>query len=225
MTHAITLLFITIAFGKWAALIPMAVLAAILVVVAYHMSEWREFRSELSSPRSDVVVLLATFLLTVLVDLTVAIEVGMVLAAFLFIRRMAEVTNISALSRELEDVDEDLEVSPRRIPDGVEVYEVNGAFFFGAAERFKDTLARVAKKPKVLIIRMRHVLALDSTGMHALKDVVHRSRQDGTHVLLSGVHMQPLVVLTGSSVLEEIGKENLFANLDDALTHARTLVN
>ena len=224
MTHAVTLLVITLAFGRWAALIPMAVLASILVVVAYHMSEWREFRSELSSPRSDVIVLLATFLLTVLVDLTVAIEVGMVLAAFLFIRRMAEVTNVNAVTRDLEDGDDDFDSTPRRIPAGVEVYEINGAFFFGAAERFKDTLARVAKKPKVLIIRMRHVLVLDSTGMHALKDVVHRSRQDGSHVLLSDVHMQPLVVLTGSPVLEEIGQENVFGSLDLALTRSRELV-
>ena len=231
MTHAVVLLIITLAFGKWAALIPMAVLASILVVVAYHMSEWREFRTELHSPRSDVIVLLATFLLTVFVDLTVAIEVGMVLAAFLFIRRMAEVSNISAVTRELEDLDDDLEqadtesVSMRRIPKGVEVYEINGAFFFGAAERFKDTLARVAKKPKVLIIRMRHVLVLDSTGMHALRDVVHRSRKDGSVVLLSDVHMQPLVALTGSPVLEEIGQENLFASLDEALSRARTLLD
>jgi sulfate permease, SulP family len=226
MVHALTLLLITLAFGRWASLIPMSVLAAILIVVAYHMSEWRAFRAELRSPRSDVVVLLATFLLTVLVDLTVAIEVGMVLAAFLFIRRMAEVTNISAVTRELED-ENDFErpdtnaVSARRIPHGVEVYEINGVFFFGAAERFKDILARVGRKPRVLIIRMRHVLALDSTGMHALKDVVHRSRKDGTLVLLSDVHMQPLVALTGSPILEEIGDENLFGNLDDALNRAR----
>src|SRR5205807_10257373 len=132
--------------GHWAALIPMATLAAILVVVAYHMSEWRAFVAEFSSPKSDVIVLLTTFLLTVLVDLTVAIEVGMVLAAFLFIKRMAEVTNISAVTRELEDdgngdVDPN-DVSKRRIPEGVEVYEINGPFFFGAAELFKDTLAR-----------------------------------------------------------------------------------
>ena len=226
MVHAITLLLITLAFGRWASLIPMSVLAAILVVVAYHMSEWREFRAELSSPRSDVVVLTATFLLTVLVDLTVAIEVGMVLAAFLFIRRMAEVTNISAVTRELEDEDEydrpdTNAVSARRIPRGVEVYEINGPFFFGAAERFKDTLTRVARKPRVLIIRMRHVLAIDSTGMHALKDVVHRSRKDGTLVLLSDVHMQPLVALTGSPILEEIGDDNVFGDLDNALNRAR----
>jgi MFS superfamily sulfate permease-like transporter len=115
-------------------------------------------------------------------------------------------------------------VSRRRVPKGREVYEINGPFFFGAAELFKDTLAQVAGKPKVLIIRMRSVLALDSTGMHALKDVVHRSRKDGTVVLLSDVHMQPLVALTGSPVLEEMGRENLFGNLDDALNRARRLV-
>jgi SulP family sulfate permease len=227
MVHALTLLVITLAFGKLAALIPMCVLAAILTVVAYHMSEWRAFMAEFTSPKSDVLVLLATFTLTVMVDLTVAIEVGMVLAAFLFIKRMAEVTNISAVTREIED--EEMEVADpdavdsRRLPKGLEVYEINGPFFFGAAETFKDTLARIAAKPKVLIIRMRHVLALDSTGMHALKDVVHRSRKDGTYVLLSDVHMQPLVALTGSAVLAEIGSDNLFTNLSDALERAQAL--
>jgi SulP family sulfate permease len=229
IVHSLTLLLITLAFGRWAALIPMPVLAAILVVVAYHMSEWRTFRAELRSPKSDVIVLLTTFSLTVLVDLTVAIEVGMVLAAFLFIKRMAEVTNISAVTREIadqagDDENDENAVSRRSVPRGVEVYEINGPFFFGAAETFKDTLARIAGKPNVLIIRMRNVMALDSTGMYALKDVVHRSRKDGTFVLLSDVHMQPLVALTGSPVLDEIGQQNLFGNIDDALNRARELV-
>lgn len=229
IVHSLTLLVITLAAGRLAGLIPLATLAAILVVVAYHMSGWRAFVAEMSSPKSDVAVLLTTFALTVLVDLTVAIEVGMVLAAFLFIKRMAEVTNISAVTSELEDRREGDEPDPnavqrRRVPPGVEVYEINGPFFFGAAELFKDTLGQVAKKPKVLIIRMRHVLALDSTAMHALKDVVHSSRRDGTVVLLSDVHMQPLVALTGSTTLEEIGRDNLFGNLDDALNHARRLL-
>ncbi|HXL86724.1 MAG TPA: STAS domain-containing protein, partial [Gemmatimonadaceae bacterium] len=186
---------------------------------------------ELRSPKSDVAVLLVTFLLTVLIDLTVAISVGMVLAAFLFMKRMADVTNVRALKQEFEDDDTDRYASDengvrlRDIPPGVEVYEINGAFFFGAAETFKDTLARIAGKPKVLIIRMRDVLLLDSTGMHALKDVVHRTRKDGTAVLLSDVHMQPLVALTGSPVLEEIGPENLFSNLDDALQRAHELLS
>ncbi len=229
MVHALTLLIITIAAGRWASHIPMATLAAILAVVAYHMSEWRTFRAELHSPKSDIAVLLATFLLTVFVDLTVAIEVGMVLAAFLFIKRMAEVTNVSAFTAEFEDepdrddIDADA-TSRRRIPKGVEIYEINGPFFFGAAETFKDTLARVSSKPKVLIVRLRKVLALDSTGMNALRDVVHRSRGDGTVVLLSDVHMQPLVALTGSPVLLDIGRENMFDNLDAALNAARRVV-
>jgi sulfate permease, SulP family len=228
IVHALTLLIITLAAGRWAALIPMATLAAILVVVAYHMSEWREFRVELRSPRSDVAVLLVTFALTVFVDLTVAIEVGMVLAAFLFIRRMAEVTNINAVTRELEDdpseqaYTAEAAMSRRRVPPGVEVYEINGPFFFGAAERFKDTLARVAGKPKVLIIRMRNVLSLDSTGMHALRDVVMRSRGDGTAVLLSDVHVQPMASLHSSHIIDEIGRENLFGDIDQALEEARS---
>jgi SulP family sulfate permease len=229
--HAFTLLVITVFAGRWAGLIPMATLAAILVVVSYHMCEWRTFLSELRSPKGDVAILLTTFFLTVLIDLTVAISVGMVLAAFLFMKRMAEVTNVRAVTREFEDDDADGSGSEENsgrsgnIPAGVEVYEINGAFFFGAAETFKDTLALIAGKPKVLIIRMRNVLRLDSTGMHALKDVVHRSRKDGTAVLLSDVHMQPLVALTGSTVLEEIGSENVFSNLDDALQRARELLS
>jgi SulP family sulfate permease len=228
ITHAFVLLVITLGAGRLAGLIPMATLAAILVVVSYHMCEWRGFVAELSSPKSDVAVLLTTFGLTVLVDLTVAIPVGMVLAAFLFIRRMSVVTNVSAVTRELEDEDEDEldpnAVSRRRVPPGVEVYEINGPFFFGAAETFKETMRTVAAKPKVLIIRMRKVLALDSTGMHALKSVVHQTRHDGTVVLLSDVHMQPLVALTGSVTLREIGVDNLFGNLDDALNRARQLL-
>jgi len=228
MVHALTLLAITLFVGRWAALIPMATLAAILVVVAYHMSEWRAFLDEMRSPKSDVVVLLTTFALTVLVDLTVAISVGTVLASFLFIRRMAAVTTISAVTRELrdgtlEEGDDEL-LDRTRIPAGVEVYEINGPFFFGAATAFKDALARVAGKPKVLIIRMRHVSALDSTGMHALTDVVHRTRRDGTAVILSDVHMQPLVALTGSTALEEIGEENVVGSLDLALALAQRLV-
>ena len=230
IVHSFTLLIITVFAGRWAGLIPMATLAAILVVVSYHMCEWRTFLAELRSPRSDVAVLLTTFLLTVFIDLTVAISVGMVLAAFLFMRRMAEVTNVRALTQEFDDDAPDPYSSDqnavrlRQIPQGVEVYEINGAFFFGAAETFKETMAAIAGKPKVLIIRMRDVLLLDSTGMHALKDVVHRSRKDGTAVLLSDVHMQPLVALTGSAVLEEIGPKNLFSSLDDALRRARELV-
>jgi sulfate permease, SulP family len=227
MVHALTLLLITLFFGKWAALIPLATLAAILVVVAYHMCEWRTFRSELTAPRSDVAVLLTTFALTVLVDLTVAIEVGMVLAVFLFMRRMAEVTNISIVTRELADGRENEEdddpnsVRRREIPPGVEVFEINGPFFFGAAEQFKDTLGQIANNPKVLIIRMRDVPAIDSTGLHALHDLARRCKHDGTLLLLSDVHAQPMFALVRSDMLAELGEENLFGNLDSALDRAR----
>jgi len=226
MVHAVTLLLIMLFFGRWAGLIPMATLAAILVVVAYHMSEWRTFRAELRTPKSDVAVLLVTFLLTVLVDLTVAIEVGMVLAVFLFMRRMATVTSVSVLTHELRDPVDDYERDPnwvgrRSVPPGVEVYEITGPFFFGAAEMFKDRLARIAGRPKVLILRMRHVLTIDSTGLHALRDVVERSRRDGTLVVLSDVHAQPVVALVQSGMRDEIGEANVLGNLDDALNRAR----
>jgi sulfate permease, SulP family len=227
MVHALTLLLITLFFGKWAALIPLATLAAILVVVSYHMSEWRTFRSELTAPKSDVAVLLTTFALTVLVDLTVAIGVGMVLAAFLFMKRMAEVTNVSIVTRELTDGrDSDEEDDPnsvrrREVPPGAEVFEISGPFFFGAAEQFKDTLNQVARKPKVLIIRLRDVPAIDSTGLHVLHELARSCKRDGTLLLLSDVHAQPMFALVRSDMLAELGEENLFGNVDDALNRAR----
>jgi SulP family sulfate permease len=219
MVHALTLLLITLFFGRWAALIPLATLAAILIVVSYHMSEWRTFRSELTAPRSDVVVLLTTFSLTVLVDLTVAIEVGMVLAVFLFMRRMAEVTNVSIVTREFAESDDDDDpnsIRRRKIPPDVEVFEINGPFFFGAAE-----LGQIAKNPKVLIIRMRDVPAIDSTGLHALHELARRCKHDGTLLLLSDVHAQPMFALVRSEMLVELGEENLFGNIDAALDRAR----
>ncbi len=227
IVHAATLLLIALFLGTWAALIPMAVLGAILLVVAYIMSEWQSFRSLLSAPRSDVIVLLITFGLTVVVDLTVAIEVGMVMAAFLFMKRMAEVTNVSVIAREFqENVDETdpNSLRTRAMPEGVVVYEINGPFFFGAAETFKDTLARTMGKPLVLILRLRNVPAIDATGMHALVDVVRRSRRDRTLVLLSDVHAQPLIALIAlgrSGMLDEIGDDQIFGNVDDALNRAR----
>ena len=227
IAHAVTLLLIALFFGRWAALIPMATLAGILVVVAYHMSEWRTFAAEFrGAPRSDVLVLVATFALTVLVDLTVAIEVGMVLAAFLFMRRMAEVTNINVLTHEFTDPVTDFEGDPnavgrRVIPPGVEVYEITGPFFFGAAETFKSRVSQVAALPQVLIVRLRHVPAIDATGLHALRDLVRRCRNEKTLVVLSDVHTQPVVAIERSGLLYEMGEDNVTGNLDDALNRAR----
>ena len=226
IVHALTLLAITLFVGRWTTLVPMPVLAAILVTVAYHMSEWRTFLLELRAPRSDVAVLLVTFGLTVFVDLTVAIEVGMVLAAFLFIRRMAEVTNVSVVTREFQEADDDYDTDPnavgrRTVPPGVEVYEVNGPFFFGAAETFREALRTVAAKPRVLIVRMRNVPAIDATGLHVLRDLIRSGRRDGLLVLLSDVHAQPLLAMARAEILDEVGEEHLFGNVDDALNRAR----
>ena len=171
-------------------------------------------------------MLLTTFLLTVLVDLTVAIEVGMVLAAFLFMRRMAEVTNVSAITREFDESGDEGEGDPnsvrrRSVPPGVEVYEINGPFFFGAAEKFKETMTQLRGRPRVLILRLRNVPAVDSTGLHALRDVVTRFRKAGTRVILSDVHAQPMVALQRSALGDELADEDLVGNVDDALNLAR----
>ena len=220
ITHAAALLLITLFFGRWAAYIPLAALAAILVIVAYHMSEWRTFAAELKAPRSDAVVLVTTFVLTVVVDLTVAIQAGMVLAAFLFMKRMAEVTNVTALTRELGD-DAGEPGLRGAAPKGVEVYEIDGPFFFGAAEKFRETLGTLRSPPRVLVLELERVPAIDSTGLRALRTVVGRAHREGTLVILSGVHEQPMAALARTDLLDEIGEENLCGTLSDALDRAR----
>ena len=227
LVHAFTLLGIMLFFARWASLIPMATLAGILVVVAYNMSEWRMFARLLRSPRSDVMVLLAVFGLTVLVDLTVAIQVGVVLAALLFMRRMAQVSEAGFITTEL-----DARVRPRGpgesgglvVPKGVEVFEINGPFFFGAAEKFRHALSEVAGAPSVLILRMRRVPAMDATGMCALEDVFEKARQEGTTLVLSGVNDQPRQVLANSGLLDRIGEANVVSRIDEALARAGELV-
>jgi SulP family sulfate permease len=224
IVHAITLLLITLFFGKWVAYIPMAALAAILMMVAYHMSEWRTFRAEFSAPKSDLIVLLTTFVLTVIIDLTVAVQVGMVLAAFLFMKRMSEVTNVQAVTREFTDATE-RRGARAAVPKGVEIYEINGPFFFGAAEHFKEQVNTVATKPKVLIILMRNVPAIDSTGLHALTQLARRVRKDGTRMMIAEVHEQPMMALSNSYLLDELGKENVFVKFEEALEAARQAIH
>lgn len=227
--HSLTLLVITLFFARYAALIPMAVLASILVVVAWHMSEWRTFRDILHSPRSDVAVLLVTFFLTVLVDLTVAIQVGMVLAAFLFMKRMAEVTNIEVITGALADPAEPSDdtggaLYRRTVPAGVEVYEINGPFFFGAASAFSHTVGQVAVLPRVLVVRLRHVPAIDATGLQALRRLVQRARQHGTRVVLSELQAQPREALSRSGMIDEIGAANIAGTIDEALAKGEYIV-
>ena len=228
ITHALVLLLITLFAGRWATMIPLAALAAILLVVAYHMSEWRVFRAELRGPRSDVLVLVLTFALTVLVDLTVAIGVGVVLASFLFTRQMAEASDVRLVSvglgpddnGEPPGGDEQMRITAS-LPAAVQVYEVRGAMFFGAAATFRDTMSHLAAKPRFLIIRMRAVPAIDSSGLSALRQFLERSRADGIRVLLTEVQAQPLSTMRRAELLSWLGDESLFATLDGAVDYAR----
>jgi SulP family sulfate permease len=227
MIHSITLLLIMLFFGSYAKLIPMATLAAILVIVSYNMSEWHAFKSLLKSPRSDVIVLLTTFFLTVIFDLTIAIEIGMILAVLLFMKRMAEVSNISIITKELEDEEEKTDpnsIEKRVVPEGVEVFEINGPFFFGAATKFKEQLKIVENPPKILIIRMRNVPAIDATGLQILKELYNDSKKNGTHIILSGVHTQPLYAMTQAGIFDLYGEQNIHGNIDDALDRAREIL-
>ncbi len=226
MVHALTLLFIMLAFGRYAALIPLSCLAAILLVVAYNMSEWRTFKNLLRGPRPDVLVLLTTFGLTVIVDLTLAIEVGMILAMLLFMKQMAEAVNVTSVTGDLREEGEDGDDSflDRRIaPAGVEIYEINGPLFFGAAQKFEEAIGRVTSRPKALILRLRNLLSLDSTGMYALEQVHRNCKRQGIVLILSGIHTQPTIVMYQSGLAEKIGEENLFPNFEGALERAREI--
>lgn len=224
MVHAATLLVVLVGAGRHAGLIPMPTLAGILLVVAYNMSEWRVFLRLFRAPRSDVLVLLATFALTVAVDLTVAIQVGVVLASLLFMRRMAEVSRIESL-RDVVDYGAEGEERPRALPPGVEVFEVNGSFCFGAARTFTEALLAMRERPPVVVLRMRHVLAIDATGLHALEDVEARLRARGVELLLSGVHAQPREAMERSGVLARIGGERVFDRYESALARAEAIAS
>ncbi len=224
IVHALTVLAILLLLGPAAGMIPLAALAAILLMVAYHMSEWRVFVRLFRSPRSDVLVLLTTFLLTVLIDLTVALEAGMVLAAFLFMKRMSDLSQAGYLKKMIGE--SEVEISHEGeplLPHGVEVFEVYGTLFFGAASKFKDAMHRVEKPPAVLILRLREVLAMDATGLRALEDLLDKTRRDGTTVVLSGVHAQPMSVLERAGLIERIGSENLAGDFEAAVQRAREI--
>ena len=229
MIHAVVLALLLLLLAPLAKQIPLAALAGILTVVAWNMSELHHFVRLLKAPRSDILVLLTTFLLTVLVDLTVAVQIGIALASLLFIRRMSEVTNVGMITRELQEdhppqKEESLQFGGR-IPAGVEIYEVQGPFFFGAAERFKDVLQTVERPAAIIILRLRHVNAIDATGLHALNQLTLECRKSDTRLLLSGIHSQPLLALQKYGLYEQIGPENILFTIDDALRRAGELLN
>ena len=224
--HSLTVLVIMLFLGQWIKVVPLACLAGILVVVSYHMSEWRSFVELLKGIRGGVLVLLSTFLVTILVDLTVAIEIGMVLSAFLFVKRMSEISEVKFIAKEIAD-DEKVEESPMQkieIPKGVEVYEIKGPFFFGIANQFEEAVRVVAEKPKVRILRLRDVPVMDSTGLQALKSFYHKCRNSGISLLISGLHVQPLNEMVKTDLYDLIGEENVLANIKDAIARAHEII-
>lgn len=232
IVHALTLLLIVLVFGRLAGMIPLCALAAVLVMVSYHMSEWHAFKALLKGPKTDIAVLVTTFLLTVFVDLTVAVEVGLLMSVVLFMKRMSDVTTVKKISMELaneapgeEDLRSDAEaVSRRKIPNGVVVYEAEGALFFGVAELLRDNLDIGHAPPKVLILRMRHVLVLDATGLRALRDLRRQCLRYQTHLIISGIHAQPMIAFERSGFLYEMGEKNVVGSIDEALALANMVL-
>jgi SulP family sulfate permease len=223
--HALTLLLAVFFFGSWIKLVPLAALAGILVVVSYHMSEWRSFRELLSGSKGGVLVLVVTFLVTVIFDLTIAIELGMVLSAFLFVKRMSDIQCVRLVTQQIreEETEED-RLSSFQTPPGVQIYEVNGPLFFGAASQFDEADRIVSQKPTVRILRFRNVSLIDSTGLHALKSFYEKSKKDRIHLIITGLHVQPLDQMIKSNLYDLVGEANVFSNMKDALSRAAELV-
>ena len=221
--HCVFLLLVLLFVGKWAAMIPMATLAAVLIIVAYNMSEWREFRHLLKSPRGDVAVLLVTFFLTVFIELTVAIQIGILLAAFLFLQRMSTQTSASLITENLRDDEEfkTRDMSAIEIPTGVEVFEIYGSLFFGAVRQFKESIRVVARKPKVLILRMRQVPSIDASGIHVLEELAAEARENRQLLVFSAVSAAVYRVMEESGFVETAGPTNFGADIFAALEIAK----
>ncbi|MDO5687186.1 MAG: sulfate permease [Neisseria sp.] len=226
IVHALVLLLIFLFLMPLAQYIPMATLAGVLVIVAYNMSEWRSFKVLLSAPRSDVVVLLVTFLLTVLFDLTVAIQTGLLIACVLFMKRVMETTEISVISDAMLEEENADGFFPKTLPElpiGVKIYEINGPYFFGIATKFEEVAAMLGDRPHVRIIRMRKVPFIDSTGIHNLASLCRRSREEGTDIVLSEVNAVVSAALEKSGLYLLLGQKNICPDIDAALLRAREI--
>lgn len=228
IVHAVVLLLIFMFLMPLAKYIPMTCLAGVLVVVSYGMCGWRSFVMLLKNPKSDITVLVITFLLTIIFDLTIAIEVGLVIACLLFMRRMAETTDVKVVLDEIDPYeDTDLKHENNEhliIPKGVEVYEINGPYFFGAGNRFEEIMANMGDRPKVRIIRMRKVPFVDSTGIHNLSNLCLMSQKEGIQIVLSGVNPKVHKVLEHAGFYDMIGEENICSHINIALAKAKEIV-
>lgn len=226
MIHAVVLLLILLFLMPLARFIPMACLAGVLVVVSYNMSGWRSFTALLKNPKSDVIVLLITFFLTVIFDLTVAIAVGLLLACLLFIKRIMETTEITAIKEEIHVEDEAgiMHDESITIPAGVEVYEINGPYFFGVATQFEELMSEFRDKSKVRVIRMRKVPFIDSTGIHNLSNFCEMSFKNKIVVVLSGVNPQVHSALHKAGFYDLVGEKNICPNINVALARAKEIM-
>lgn len=223
IVHAGVLLLILLFLMPLAQYIPMACLAGVLVIVSYNMSGWRTFLALMKNPKSDVTVLLITFFLTVIFDLTVAIEVGLLIACVLFMKRVMETTEISVIRDEIDpNKESDLEVHEEHLtlPKGVEVYEINGPYFFGIATKFEEIMSQLGDRPKIRIIRMRKVPFIDSTGIHNLTNLCVMSQKENIHIILSGVNDKVHKVLERSGFYELLGEDNICSNINEAVAKA-----
>ena len=226
--HAVVLLLIFLFLMPLAKYIPMACLAGVLVVVSYGMCGWRSFLELMKNPKSDVTVLLITFFLTIIFDLTIAIEVGLIIACLLFMKRMSETTDVKAITEEI-DLNQDAEFSTGNldhliIPQGVEVYEINGPYFFGAGNKFEEIMASFGDRPKVRIIRMRKVPFVDSTGIHNLTNPCEMSKKEGIQIVLSGVREKVNGQLEHAGFYHLIGEENICSHINLALKRANEII-
>lgn len=215
IVHALTLLLIIIFFGKWAAQIPLACLAGILVVVAYNMSEWRSFYSILKGSKYDILVLVTTFLLTVLIDLTIAIQIGMVLAALIFMQRMSNASHIIAADADIDALEDYSD-----LPNDIEVYEIKGPFFFAAAQKYRETLKNFGKRAKVIVLRMRYVPFIDSTGIHNFRETIKYLKTKNVRIILSGVQPEVRKELEKARIDFLIGRNNICDNYIEAKAKA-----
>ena len=222
--HSLTILAVVLVAAPLAGFIPLPVLSAVLVTVALNMGEWHHFARLRHWPLSDVSVYLLTFILTVFTDITIAVEVGMVLAAILFIRRIAETTKITSIDDRALDYDPEHSLHGKKIPSGVAAYQLQGAFMFGAADRLETLLNRKEERPRVVILGMKRVLALDATGLHALEEFHHDIGRHGSQLIIAGVHTQPFMALSRAGYAERIGEANFCADMDTALARAAQLV-
>lgn len=228
IVHSVFLLLVVLFLGNLAALIPMACLAAVLFVVSYNLSEWRSFIALLKNSKADVIVLLTTFTLTVVFDITIAIEVGILLSIFLFMKRLTDSTHVSVATNEL-NIKSHTDTGERSekiiLPKGVEVYEIDGPFFFGIANKFEESMRVVANKPYVRIIRMRKVPFMDSTGLHNLESLFEKAHREGIHTVLSGVRPEVKVSLEKSSFIDLIDEKNICPDINVALERTREILD